>query len=288
MRLPFRSLARRFDEVRSVPAWVILLLVGTVAVSGWFMNFVLFSGGLLLPVHRATGGLVNGTLQANLIILVVEVGLVLLVIGRLRCRDLALRPGDLPAALGWTAGTWAVIQRVGVITACLGAGHLAWHEAWRVLGASRVIGELMGQLFGNALSEEIIFRGFLIAQIHLWLARRRGLGPGRAMVLSVLISQGLFALSHLPNRLSGGVEGTILESGWLADQGMLFFMGLVLAAVYLRTGNLFIAVGLHALMNAPTLLVSVGQDVIAPMTVFVIMLFMILVPARRPGSADDT
>ena len=138
-------------------------LEAVVAMSAWFMTFVLFSGGLLLPAHRATGGLVNATLQANLIILVVEVGLVLLVIGRLRCRDLALRPGDLPVALGWTAGTWAVIQCVGVITACLGAGHLAWHEAWRVLGASRVIGELLGQLFGNALSEEIIFRGFLIA-----------------------------------------------------------------------------------------------------------------------------
>ena len=39
--------------------------------------------------------------------------------------------------------------------------------------------------------------------------------------------------------------------------------------------------------RSPTLLVSVEQDVIAQVAVFVIMLGMILIPARRPGLADD-
>jgi len=64
--------------------------------------------------------------------------------------------------------------------------------------------------------------------------------------LALVGSQMFFALLHVPNRhlqgftLAGGAEG----------------LGLPFALVYHRAGNLLIAVGVHAVNNAPTMLVA--------------------------------
>ena len=73
-----------------------------------------------------------------------------------------------------------------------------------------------------------------------------------ACVAGLLLSQAVFALLHVPVLLlrgldGGGVAGTLV---------MLFVVGIVFALVYAATGNLWLAVGAHALGNAPTLLLA--------------------------------
>jgi hypothetical protein len=65
-------------------------------------------------------------------------------------------------------------------------------------------------------------------------------------------SQLIFALLHIPNRLARGADWNLIPLAILPP----FLIGIVLALVYYRTGNLLIAIGLHAFMNTPTLVVG--------------------------------
>jgi hypothetical protein len=60
-------------------------------------------------------------------------------------------------------------------------------------------------------------------------------------------SQVVFALFHLPNRLYQGLAPGAIPG----NLAFVFVSGVLFALVYLRTGNLFVAVGVHALGNAP-------------------------------------
>src|SRR5580704_5607981 len=104
-------------------------------------------------------------------------------------------------------------------------------------------GLFVGQIFGNALYEEIVYRGFLTVQVYLLLRR---LGRNLAMVLAVVMVQAVFATIHIPMLIVAG-------HGWaevVAILPQLFIMGVALAIIYLVTGNLLIAVGAHALADA--------------------------------------
>lgn len=115
---------------------------------------------------------------------------------------------------------------------------------------------LAAQLFGNALYEEVAFRGFLLPQ---FFRRFRRLGPAAAFVLAPLLSQLLFALAHVPNRL--WVTG-LVPANLPGSLIPLFVLGLYFALVYLLTDNLFAVVGLHSLINVPmlTLVADEGGD----------------------------
>ena len=119
--------------------------------------------------------------------------------------------------------------------------------AWE-RGLGIALGPLLAQLLGTALMEETVFRGYLWPQLALWLRTRLSSTP--AAVVALLLSQALFALVHVPVLLYAGTDAAAL-GGPLA---MLFVVGVVFALVYAATGNLFVAVGAHALGNAGTLL----------------------------------
>ena len=109
-----------------------------------------------------------------------------------------------------------------------------------------MFGELISQLFGNALFEEIVWRGFIFVQLFLLFERRN---VGRTLLKALFISQGLFALMHIPLQLVHfDVSGFSLLF-WLLATGIA---GAIFAIIYVKTGNLYIAVGFHALFNEPT------------------------------------
>jgi len=73
------------------------------------------------------------------------------------------------------------------------------------------------------IAEEMLFRGFLY----------RGLAKRLPKILSALITSGLFALLHFQWNVSLDV----------------FVLSLVLIALYEKTKNLWVCVGLHAIKN---------------------------------------
>ena len=232
-------------SVRS-PWPALLLLAAWIGVAGpWFVS-PLFPMETLRQWQHASGGWVSVTLVAS-----VGIGLVQLAIvfgpGRQSFADVGWRARALLPALLVTALLWALMQGATVLSAAASGTPLVAAPAWgRGLGIA--LGPLLAQLLGTALMEETVFRGYLWPQLGLWLRTRLSSTP--SAVVALLLSQGLFALVHVPVLLYAGTDAAAL-GGPLA---MLFVVGVVFALVYAATGNLFVAVGAHALGNATTLL----------------------------------
>ena len=241
-------MTRFFERIRGV-SWLVLALTAVAyAVTSLFVNGVLFqrgqAGAALDWVYSATGGLVNGTLVGGLCVLGTSV-FIIVGLGQLRASDIGWRVRDVGSGLLVALALWVIIQGAQALLLVF-RGDFTLHEAWKQSGPAGVLGGVLGQLLGNALAEETIFRGFFLPQFYLKATRvfRRG----TALTIALLGSQLLFAVSHLPNRFF--VMGTTgLDILW--DQLGLMAAGLVLAAVYLLTRNLFFAVGLHVLQNTP-------------------------------------
>jgi CAAX protease family protein len=128
--------------------------------------FVLFPSGILKVFAAPTHGLITATLAANFISLAVIVGLVLCVIGGLRLSDLGLRGGDVPIAVVLTISVWIGVNAIEAAWQALADGAVSWAGEWRGPGVTPVISALLAQLFGNALYEEILFRGVLLRQTY--------------------------------------------------------------------------------------------------------------------------
>ena len=228
---------------------------------------------VLVPLHRATGGLVGANLVFGLIGLLLTVGFVIFGIGQVP-----------PAAVGWIGrkagvgllvglGIWVAMQVVLAAMAAV-AGHTpALAPGWKGAGAVALAGSLLGQALGITLHEETVYRGFLFPQIAAQIRRS---SDGRKLLVGALVSQLLFALSHLPNL------ALVQRSPALAlDLLGLFLMGLGFVVCYTVTENLFVCIALHTLGNQPALLVP-ASDTTAHVVLAVLAILLLL--AWRPAT----
>jgi membrane protease YdiL (CAAX protease family) len=192
---------------------------------------------------HATGGVISGTFVANAVIALLVMGF-LIGICRRRPREFGLDPAKLPAALGLTALAWAANQVVLLLVLPLTGHGITLNPQWTAPDWTRAAGAWIGQMFANAPLEEAVFRGFLLPQcLLLMLHRMPNARPASQIAMALVVSQGLLALPHVFFNLHQP------EGQWLLLAQ--FIMGLLFAGVYLRTGNLFLAAGLHALVNNP-------------------------------------
>src|SRR5690606_19525312 len=216
--------------------------------------------GLFLVAHAAWAVAVNlgfrarlpglDTLTANLVGLALLVVGLLFAVGRLRPADVGLRARDVGGGLAFTAAYFGLLQVALWVFA--GLGGLEVVNLWAGVGAATAGYLLLAQLIGNALYEEVAFRGFLLPQLFV---KFRRLGRAVAIVLAALASQFLFALAHVPNRLwISGLSPAELPGALLP----LFLLRLHFAALYLLTGHPFVVVGVHAINYEP-LLALVGD-----------------------------
>lgn len=232
-----RSWVKTLD-VRAVPGYVLGLFIlertaALVAINGWFFG---------LPGLPLAGALLSPTLLGNLASLPTLL-LVILIIGRARPADVGLRVTSMVPGIAFTVATWIVA--FVILTAAGG-------QAATRVGAV-TIGVFIGQILGNAIVEEIAYRGFLLPQLF---AISRGNRIAR-LALALLGSQLVFAALHAPGLLLLGMEPATFVVEALTG---LLPVGLFLAGIYLATGSLFAAVGVHALMNAPFGLPATGLD----------------------------
>ena len=113
----------------------------------------------------------------------------------------------------------------------------------------------MGQLFGNALYEELFYRAFLISQLTIIFMRK--FTSTWSILLAIVCASIIFALVHIPARLTSGMS---IEDTLCLSMPYLFFSGLTYSVIFLLTKNVFVAVGIHALNNdSPNLFENVNQ-----------------------------
>lgn len=110
----------------------------------------------------------------------------------------------------------------------------AWHIVWFLLGMTSV-----------GIAEEFLFRG-VIAQTLL-----EHFGTSRAGVWKACLLSGLyFGAAHLTNLIGSAPLGVLMQCVFAASLGTL------LAAVYFRTGNIWVTVFIHAAMDITSMLVG--------------------------------
>lgn len=259
-------------NVKEAPWKVILaqLIASTGMV--FVINLVLFPGPYFDLIARATGRLVDATLQANLLNILLF-SLIVFWWGKLRPADVGLDWSRLVQGLSLTALLWLTTQSVVLLINWLN-GEIRLDPAWSEHGVPPMLGALIGQLAGNAFFEEMNYRGFYLSQFYLKL---RKVSERRRVTLAILTMLGLFILSHIPNRIFSGYTLADIP----LDFVLLLGYGLFFTAVYLLSGNLFLAIGVHALINRPTLLTEASFPVQALLFLLTCILLAILQKRQR-------
>ena len=253
------------------------LLVSTALVS--LINLVLFPGHIFSPLTRATNNWIDATLQANLLNLAVFC-VFLFVFGRLRPADVGLHWRKLSQGIFLTGLLWIAMQ-AGVLIVNWINGDIHINPSWDETGVTVVLGGLIGQLLGNAFFEETVYRGFYLSQFFLKIKTKNEKWRTAGSILGMLT---LFILSHIPNRIFSGYTLADIP----LDFALLFGWGLFYTAIYLLSGNLFLAIGIHSLANKPTLITEASFPPQILLFVFTAILLVFLrtrVSKPAPSSA---
>jgi len=244
--------------------------------------------GFYLPIYNGSHHLVTPTLLGAGTLGVAVVA-ILVGYGRLRFRDFGWIGSKLVPGLAAVAVLWIAMQLVEVVFGLATKGQLQLSTTLTSPGWTTVVGVLIGQALGTALAEETFFRGFLLPQL---LIRLGHLSPARGFGLAIVGSQALFALYHLPNLVLGNshvVGTTALDI--TSHLGIDFVLGVLFAGIYIRTGNLFLLMGLHALLDAGTSVVATPIDpipILFGLAVLILVLSFVLPRPRKFGGAATT
>ncbi len=200
-------------------------------------------------LFRAISRLSGGVLPLTFLFYVVTLAVMLLVmfgIQRLKPADIGLVWANVYGGVLTYLAIWVGYQILLAGLSIVSGGHIRLETMWSTAADYPLIaGRFITYVFGTALTEEIIFRGYLLPQC--WLALRTIGRPWPRLGLALLISQGIFALVHIP--------ATLLQGASIGDLLIhlvsLFVLGVLLALVYLQTRNLFVVVAIHSLSDWP-------------------------------------
>jgi len=269
---------------RSSSRFVVIATVGAFILTLAFNLIFKFGGGFYLPIYNGSHHLITPTLIGagtfGVVVIAVLVG-----VGKLPFHDFGWIGSKLVPGLAATAVLWIAMQLVEVMVGLATKGQVQLSPTLRIAGWTTVIGVLIGQALGTAPGEETFFRGFLLPQLRIRLGR---LSPARAIGLAIVASQAVFALYHLPNLVLGTSHAVATTPLAIASQlGIDFGLGVFYAVVYIRTGNLFLLMGIHALGNAGTSLVATPIDPVAVLLVLVVLFLGLSFVLRRPRKLGD-
>jgi membrane protease YdiL (CAAX protease family) len=138
-------------------------------------------------------------------------------------------------AFGWLV---AATMQATVFAIHLAAGWIVSPRfAWETLSLARIAGGLATMTVVFALvgwHEELLMRGYWLQNLADGFAWLPGTARGLNRIAAVVLSSSVFALAHVANP----------HANWASALG-IFAAGLFLAFAYVRTGQLWLAMGLH-------------------------------------------
>jgi membrane protease YdiL (CAAX protease family) len=199
------------------PMMLLLLSVPMIMVCAIVSSMV---GRALRASHTDAGGIMTAVIGAA-IFFAAYWGFVRFV-ERRAVVEFAWRPAPMELAIGIGGGVAILAAIVGVMAA-LGAYRVVGYNGPGILALPLSIGILPG------FSEEIALRGLFFRLFERWL------GSWAALLLSAFA----FGFGHIFNP----------GATWIAAVGIAFEAGILLAALYMITRRLWMAVGLHAAWN---------------------------------------
>ncbi len=224
-----------------------------------FLGNYLFKNNFFEPISLATNELVNWVLIAN-VTLIIIFSFFIFYIGKHDLQSIRISKQKVKTALKLVFLIWFISQVVAIIYTYFTKGELILMQ-----NVNKSTGNLIGQLLGNALFEEMIYRGIFFLQLYLIFRTNRS--NKISLILAIIISQMFFALIHIPNRLLiHHVENLF------TDLIMLFIIGIIFSLILIKTDNLAYLIGVHCLINEPFNLIETSFP-----TILVISLLTIII-----------
>jgi membrane protease YdiL (CAAX protease family) len=240
----------------------ILLLFIIMNFAGIYLSSIFFESEFLLNIQKETRGLLDPNLIIFSFMNIVLVIFLLVFKEKIPFHALGLiRPkqGIYTFILIW------FFSQVIIIGINLFQGNdLMLNNIWTRWGAGYVVGYLFAMIFGTALFEEVAFRSYLFPQFYLSIKLKNRL------FWAVLLSSIIFSLWHIPSL----INIVKLPLPAIAIRlVMLFVVGIISCIAYLRTGNIYVMIAIHALNNAPT---PIFQSTVNPSSIIVILSLILL------------
>jgi uncharacterized protein len=270
-----------FARVKPTSWWIVTLF----AVAHTALLLLFYTRGFVrhvtLPVYQATNGLMSHTLLTNLLEVVLLVGIVMMLMGGLRLRDLGLTRHALINAALIMAAFWGVLQLVLAGAAAIAIGAPEPNPALMEVPVERAVSLPIEAVMGAALAEEIAYRGFLTPQVFLLTAAWFWDRPKLRLGLAIVLPQLFFGLNHIPAGIYSGMDLTALSLYIL----QVFLVGCFFAAIYLRTANLFVAIGVHGMLNYPNAIFASAVD--PALIVLILACILLLVWPRLNEWLDE-
>jgi hypothetical protein len=169
--------------------------------------------------------------------------------GGIKLDDVGLDRDMSARGIGITLMTWAATQVIGVLPRVAAEDPVAIHRSW-LHGSGFTIGGNLITALSAATLAEVALRGFLLVQLYLLFHRDpkdSTQGVFGAVALTLVVGNAIALLDGWP------VAST---RALLLTQAIAAGTGLYLSWIYLRTRNLFFAIGVHTLILAPTPVVA--------------------------------
>ncbi|PEN11386.1 hypothetical protein CRI94_15215 [Longibacter salinarum] len=242
-RVPSLTRARPLRTARPVSGELILgvLTVHTVLLALFYSPA--FQVLVSRPFAKATDGIATHVLVTNLLEFAILIAGCMIVVGGMRLRDVGIRRRGWVTAVLATLSLWGLTQLVMHGLAELTDVPASLNPVWMYPMASAEIGRPLPGVLVAAAVEEVMYRGFLLPQLF-HLTQRWGT---QRLTYALVMSQVLFGINHVPAGVVMGLSP--FEIGSYVVLAAL--VGVFLAVLYLRTDNLWLVIGFHAVLNQP-------------------------------------
>jgi membrane protease YdiL (CAAX protease family) len=246
----------RTSPLRTVPV-TIERFTGTVRVAPWWLHIlaiITLLGTMLLmywlvEMDRARGIPMWSSQWSDryffytVIVQCLRIGVVLFLIGRLRPIELGIDHRLILPGIITLAVLWVVAQLFWGSIALLWTGEITPKNPLPGLAGTPGFKAL---LLGSPC-EELLMRGFFMLQFYLIARARSSTTSHISAAVSIAAAAMLFASLHIPRLIMYGALLPEVTSFMFRS----FLVGIFLGIVFARSGNIFVAMGLHCYVNLP-------------------------------------
>jgi len=245
--------------IKKIDSKILIFIILIIPINQILWNYLL-KIKFFQPVSLLSNDLIQPTLIVNLILILIF-SIFIFKWGGLELKDFFINKRKIIQGLKWTLAIWIFIQVFAIIYSIVTQGD------FEILSVTNdKVGKLLGQYFGNAAFEELMYRGLFLTQFYLIFKQKKS--NRTAIVLSIIVSQFIFSIIHIPNKL------LIKQSdNLLLELTTIFIVGVIFALIYIKTKNLILLVGVHSLINVPFIL----NEINFPISLIVLFLIILII-----------
>ena len=229
-------------EIKKLDYRIIIIVLIYNVLNSLLVNY-LFSIDFFNPINYYTNEIINGTLVGNLIGLSGSL-FIIFKIGKHNLGSIWFSKRKLIIAILLIISIWIISQIFIIAFSYYTTREIIFIQHFNVMA-----GNIIGQLFGNSLLEEMIFRGILLIQLYLIFIAKYS--NKMTIIYSLAASAVIFVLSHMPNRIL-----TYTPDNLVIDTMSLLFGSTLLGIIFLKTKNLPFVIGFHTLFNLQNIIVT--------------------------------